>query len=539
MAAGGRAPSALVALGAICVALGCAAAGPVNVSALAPHAAPPLGSSPALVGASTPVSTDVIGVTATMSVGLFPTSMAQDLANGWMYVTNKGSGTVSILDGTMVLMNVSVGTGDAGIAYDPVTETMYIADSGSDQVTVINGTQVIATIPVGDSPEAPAYDPADGYVYVPNFHSSSVTILNNTTVVGTTPVGLEPVDATYDPVSGTVYVTNEESEFENILAGNTTVGVALTRLVAPFSTIFDPVNGLLYVTNVTPNGGIESDVTILNGSSILSTFPVGPGPGYAAVNSLTGKVYLPISGDDEVQLIQNTSTAGIVDVGGDPNSAAFDPSNGLVYISDELTDDVIVINGSKPVADVTVGTNPTIAAYDSANGLVYATVWGNEEMVALGLVPGWSVNFTESGLPKGTDWSITTKQVTMTSHDPSIVEYESNGSYEFVVGSVAGYVANPANGSFQVQGNPNEIAIDFHTAPVPAGPGLFGLPNPAGAVLLGLGIAIVAGVIVWQLLVRRARRRERVLRVAEGEPKRPGSAPVMLRSVFARPRLPG
>jgi YVTN family beta-propeller protein len=461
---------------------------------------------------STPITSRVVGVVGTLPVGLFPTFMTEDLANGWVYVANEGSGTVTVLSGTTVVANVSVGGDDTGITYDPIDETVYVTDTSSDEVSVINGTTVVATIAVGESPVSPAFDVQDGFVYVPDSGSGTVSILNNTTLVATTPVGTDPVDATYDPVNGTVYVTNEQSDFENILAGNTTVAVAPTRLIAPFSTVYDPVNEFLYVTNYTPNGGIESDVTVINGTNDLATFPVGPGPGFAGCDLVTGTIYLPSSGADDVQLIQNTSLVGVVGVGGDPDAATFDPSDGLVYVSDVLTRDVVVINGSTPVADVVVGANPSIVAYDPSSGYVYVSVRGSEQVAALGFVTGWSVNFTGSGLPADSRWSVTIKQVALKTTADSVVVYEPNGSYGFVIGPPDGYAANPVNGSFVIDGNPVEFLIDFTHIQYPPALGLFGLPNPDGAVLIGLGIAVVVGLVAWQLYLRRVRRREQVLR---------------------------
>jgi YVTN family beta-propeller protein len=455
----------------------------------------------------------VIGVDATLVVGEFPTFMAEDPTDGWIYVTNSGSGTVSVLNGARVLANLTVGGGASGIVYDPVTDAMYVSDTGAGEVSIIHGTQVVATVRVGPSPETPAFDAADGWVYVPNFQTSSVSILNNTTVVATIPVGEEPTDATYDPANATVYITSEESKYENILQGNTTVAVAATHLLLPFTTLYDPLNQWMYVTNVTPNGGIESDVTVLNGSSDVATFPVGPGPGYPAVDSTNGWVYLPSAGLDTVQILNGTSIRNSVPVGGYPMAAEFDPSNGDVYTPDDLTDDVSVINESRVVADVAVGEQPTSAMFDTANDNVYVADRGGGEMNALGLVTGWEVNFTETGLPTGTSWAVTIGQVTTVGHSVALVDYEANGSYAYTVDAVSGYNPQPATGPIVVDGSPIEIVIHFSAVSGAPPSGVFGFPNPFGEILIGSVLAIAIGGTTYVLWGRRSRKKERLLRV--------------------------
>jgi len=67
-----------------------------------------------------------------------------------------------------VIANITVGAGPEGIAYDPSNGYIYVANFCSGTVSVINGTTVIANITVGAGPEGIAYDPSNGYIYVAN-----------------------------------------------------------------------------------------------------------------------------------------------------------------------------------------------------------------------------------------------------------------------------------------------------------------------------------------------------------------------------------
>jgi len=67
-----------------------------------------------------------------------------------------------------VIANITVGSWPAWVAYDPSNGYLYVADSGSNTVSVISGktNTVIANITVGQGPWGVAYDPSNGYIYV-------------------------------------------------------------------------------------------------------------------------------------------------------------------------------------------------------------------------------------------------------------------------------------------------------------------------------------------------------------------------------------
>ncbi len=64
----------------------------------------------------------------------------------------------------------------------------------------------------------------------------------------------------------------------------------------------------------------------------------------------------------------------------------------------------------------------------------------------------YPVTFTESGLPSGTNWSVTLNGSQMSSTGTTVVFTEPNGIYPFTAGSVAGYTAKPVSGSVTVSG---------------------------------------------------------------------------------------
>jgi YVTN family beta-propeller protein len=71
-------------------------------------------------------------------------------------------------------------TGPAGVAYDSSNGYVYVANAGSKSVSVISGAtnKVIANIAVGSAPDGVVYDPSNGYVYVANSNSSTVSVIS-------------------------------------------------------------------------------------------------------------------------------------------------------------------------------------------------------------------------------------------------------------------------------------------------------------------------------------------------------------------------
>jgi hypothetical protein len=82
------------------------------------------------------------------------------------------------------------------------------------------------------------------------------------------------------------------------------------------------------------------------------------------------------------------------------------------------------------------------------------------------LSPRYWLNFTETGLPLGTNWSVKVylpndTYVTLYSTSGRIAIQEPNGSFSYTVISISGYQASPASGYLEVEGGPASQAIRF------------------------------------------------------------------------------
>jgi hypothetical protein len=96
--------------------------------------------------------------------------------------------------------------------------------------------------------------------------------------------------------------------------------------------------------------------------------------------------------------------------------------------------------------------------------------------------PVYAVTFQETGLPNGTMWTMTVRNVSRSSTGPTIVFDEPNGTWGFKVSNMTDYRAHPPAGSVAVQGVPVSVSIVFtkNTPPPPKYLVMFvetGLPN--------------------------------------------------------------
>ena len=66
-----------------------------------------------------------------------------------------------------------------GIAFNPDNGFMYVTNQGSNSVSVINPATntVVATIPVGSNPQVIAFNPDNGFIYVTNIGSHTVSVI--------------------------------------------------------------------------------------------------------------------------------------------------------------------------------------------------------------------------------------------------------------------------------------------------------------------------------------------------------------------------
>jgi len=215
---------------------------------------------------------------------------------GTAFVTNSGSGTVSVLDvatGSTVA-SVNVGVSPLKVALSPDGSRAYVTNFGSNDVSVLDITNVsnpilINTIPVGLNPFGLAISPDGKRLYVAEYTSRKISIIDieegsgsadraiarigveiNSRNVdeepdgGTRMIGVEsnPRDIEVSPDGGSLFFTTETLGLRVLLLdqnGSADENAATRRITQESSTRdveVSPDGGLIFVTTL--DGALEA-----------------------------------------------------------------------------------------------------------------------------------------------------------------------------------------------------------------------------------------------------------------------------------------
>jgi YVTN family beta-propeller protein len=369
-------------------------------------------------------------VLATIAVGDDPLTVEYDPGDGYVYVNDYGVGqNVTVISGLRTIASIPVGASPADGVYDPTNHDLYIVNRVSDNLSIVNGLSVVASLGTGQSPASDLYDPANGFVYVANGASNNVTIINGTSVIANVGTGTRPNEMAYDPANEDVVVANSGSGNLTLLRNTSVVG-SIAVPGTPYSVTYDPANGFLYVPNPTANS-----VDVVSSSSIVGNVSVGGGPRFAALDTANGFLYVDNWLDGNVSIIDNTTLIASVVTGPEPWETFYDPLNHDVYA-------------------------PEYGGYASATGTSNLTVVGG------GSTP-YSIEFQETGLPLGENWSVEMGATTYVEDGSHFTVDEPNGTYAYYVPRATGYAATVSYGNVTLATANATVTIDFQpTYPV-------------------------------------------------------------------------
>jgi YVTN family beta-propeller protein len=262
----------------------------------------------------------------TIDVGQYPNDIAFNPRNNNMYVANRGSTTVSVVDGSTneVVDTISVGSFPISIAFNPSNNDMYVANLGSDTVSVIDSSRntVVDTIPVGTRPQGIAFNPSNNDMYVTKQISDTVSVIDSSmnTVVNTIPVGAFPIGIAFNPRNNDMYVTNAHS--------NTVSVIATTLPIQPptqttITSVIDGNGNTVQNKSSTASRSITFQVTATRGTNPIVGFECSLDG--SAFSSCTTANSGTISYDNLAAGQQHTFEVGAVDSAGnkDPTPATF------------------------------------------------------------------------------------------------------------------------------------------------------------------------------------------------------------------------
>jgi YVTN family beta-propeller protein len=442
-------------------------------------------------------------VVSTLDVGLEPLGVA--VANipfapsgpttSYVFVANEGSSNVSVINGTMrpgasyVLTAVGAGDEPYGVAWDNASNdslplgTIYVTNQGSGNVSVISITspasqapsfQTVATIPVIGSAgvlQGIAYDSGSQTVWA-GAGTLYAVVLDPSTWTVADYVGVDPSGVAYNPDNGNVCVTN---------AGNLTFECLSfpNAITSPTSNLtFDETglpSGSPWSVTIGPYGPTQSSTTsqitvqVLPGSSYA--YQVGTlDPLYYASPS-SGTVAVPHSTTVSVNFIAYNASQALASVSFQVGPLSSPLPNDTTYWVD--VDGLAGTSGVPGDVNFTLGpgdytwTVLPVSGYSAGPFTSTVAISGpGSTTVNLTFFPigndSFPLQFTETGLPNNAYWQVNIVGGTYGGTTLSTQSFGwPAGDWDFTVGAPAGYYANPASGEFDVYGGLLNVGIAF------------------------------------------------------------------------------
>ena len=398
--------------------------------------------------------------------GMWPAGVAYDSGKGEVFVTNSLSNNVSVISdaSNKAIAAVPVGSNPLGVAYDSGKGEVFVANGNSNNVSVISdgNDKVVVTIAVGLGPYAVAYDSGKGEVFVANGNSNNVCVINDgsDTVVATVPVGSNPDGVAYDSGKGEFFVTNFIEGTVSIIVPPNLYTVTFTETGLPSGTSW----------SVTLSGSTLSSTTntiAFTEPNGTYTYTVGAVAGYTSSPS-SGPV--TVKGANVTQPITFTKsstgpahyTVTFIESGlprGTSWSVTFNGTMGTSNTSSLVFSNVLNNTTGYPF---TVGTVSGYSANPTSGSVVVNGANVTKAITFTAIPPGqYSLSFTETSLPTGTNWSVTVGTTTHSSTGSTVTFTEPNGTYTYTVGAVVGYTVSPSSGSVTVNGASQSIPITF------------------------------------------------------------------------------
>jgi YVTN family beta-propeller protein len=472
----------------------------------------------------------------------------------------------------------TIGGDDGPSVYDPVNSELYFANDLGTNVTVISDKNDTAwkSIQVGAEPLYMAYDSGKGEIFVSNAGSANISVINTTTntVVASIPASESPSlqvpgALAYDKATNQVFVLDDIADGDDLSVISDSnnaltdvlnaTGVQVVVGSTPNDIIVDPANGYLYtsdrdsgtisivqlgtsggplsITSFTANpspvavGKSTTFATVATGGvSPYSYSYTGLPPGCGSQNTASFACTPTKAGTYTVKVFVNDSashsvsaTLSLTVFAGATYSVTFTekglPSGttwNVILGSSLRTSKTTTITFSEPnssypyVVASTAGYGP-----NPSNGTL--TVSGAPVSVLVTYSTIFGIEFEESTLPTGTNWSLTltgnSNNVILVSPlsgnsltrwsdgAASIAFYVSQGNYSYST-SVSGY--SSGSGTVNVTGaGTAPVSLVFSATPASSS-GLSSLDYLLIAVVI---VVVVVAVVL--LLVQRRRRKPR------------------------------
>ena len=330
----------------------------------------------------------------------------------YVYVTNGGSGTLTVLDVVNVRVDreLPVGQNPVAVAASPTRNEVYVVNSGTEgsvgSISVINAenNSVVATIPLHRQPVSIDLDADGKLAYVANSGSNSISVvdLKNRRETSQIGAGEEPVAARLSADGKTLAVTNRRGNSVSLVdPASRTVRAVFEGCPGASDVVMLPDSSKAFVAC---SAGHQVMAISLARASRAATAQAGAAPASPAV-------------PDRLETM--------MDVGHAPVQLALKPDGGEVFVSNLLSDSVSEIYNTSDEVGATymIGDGPAHGLVSSDNSLLYVANFHSQYVVIYGIIDGRRVGSVHVG------------------DGPSAMAFSAAGHLLFVVDARSGDVA--------------------------------------------------------------------------------------------------
>lgn len=275
-----------------------------------------------------------------------PHAVVVDPRSRRAFVTNYGSGTVSVLDltGPRVQRVLKVGGQPESLAIDTATNLLLVTTGDQLKLRAVDleTLATVATLPTGPEPSRVVAHGSGGEAVVASQGSSALNVvdLKALSESSSIPVEAHPQGVAIDEARHVAYVTHWKSNHVSVvdLQSRSTVN-QVTVGKDPNGIAIAPGVGIALVANWSSD---SVSIIDLDGQLEVERISVGDSPSRVAVDETAGVAYVTCLGDDEVQVIDLLSRAvvDIIKVADRPVGVAVDPTTGDVLVT-SFNDDVV------------------------------------------------------------------------------------------------------------------------------------------------------------------------------------------------------
>jgi YVTN family beta-propeller protein len=309
----------------------------------------------------------------------------------YVYVTNGGSDTVTVLDvvDVRVERELAVGHDPVAVAASPTRNEVYVVNSGAPgadgSISVIDAEHnaVVATIPLHRQPVSIDLDTAGNLAYVANSGSNSVSVIDLKTrrEIAQIGAGEEPVAARLAPDGKTLVAANRRGDSVSLIdPASGTVravfagcpGAAGVVILPDSSKAFAPCSGghQVMVIALAQPGAHPAEPDRLE-----TLMDVGRAPVDLAMKPDGGEIFVSNSLSDSVSEIYDTTdeVGDTYMIGNEPVRGLVSRDNSLVYVANLRSQEVTVysIDDGKRIGSIHVGDGPAALAFSAAGHLLF------------------------------------------------------------------------------------------------------------------------------------------------------------------------